>query len=508
MANITFSNKTLVEGEIGNALKSTASDHVVAAAQNIYDTEFTTLTSNIGNNKGAYQNEINKYLLDRINENPVGTVTSITPGTGLTGASGSNAAITSSGTINLKPASTSEIGGIKLGYEEETGTNNYKVQVNVDNKAYVYVPWTDTKVTSDTHYKALGAAKKSNLYKTAIDEAGHITAADAVTTTDITNLLPNVIPLKWIGSTDTTVAAGNHTHSAYVTNEALNNKGYITATLASETYQPKGNYQPAGDYLTSLPAATTSKLGGIKVGTNLSVATDGTLSATNTTYSNATTSAAGLMSATDKSKLDNIAANANNYSLPATTATTLGGIKIGYSANDKNYPVALDANNKAFVNVPWTDTSVTGVETHYQPTTDPTKTTSGLYKVKVDAAGHITEATSVQKSDITGLGIASKLTVTTTNSSTISSLAPNTMYVCTYNGRVDINGFTAPAANEIATYSLFITKGCFKILPTIYWANGEIPDTTVYSAYEVVINGINTGSKTYYTATWSKYEEK
>ena len=37
---------------------------------------------------------------------------------------------------------------------------------------------------------------------------------------------------------------------------------------------------------------------------------------TNTTYSDATTSAAGLMSSTDKSKLDNIASNANNYVLP------------------------------------------------------------------------------------------------------------------------------------------------------------------------------------------------
>lgn len=46
----------------------------------------------------------------------------------------------------------------------------------------------------------------------------------------------------------------------------------------------------------------------------------------NTTYSAATTSAAGLMSAADKTKLDGIAANANNYILPAAT-TVLGGVK-------------------------------------------------------------------------------------------------------------------------------------------------------------------------------------
>lgn len=36
-----------------------------------------------------------------------------------------------------------------------------------------------------------------------------------------------------------------------------------------------------------------------------------------------------------------------------------GGIKIGYVQSDQNYPVQLDSNNKAYVNVPWTDTKVT-----------------------------------------------------------------------------------------------------------------------------------------------------
>ena len=43
----------------------------------------------------------------------------------------------------------------------------------------------------------------------------------------------------------------------------------------------------------------------------------------------ATTSKAGLMSAADKAKLDGIAENANNYTLPAATASALGGVKSG-----------------------------------------------------------------------------------------------------------------------------------------------------------------------------------
>ena len=47
----------------------------------------------------------------------------------------------------------------------------------------------------------------------------------------------------------------------------------------------------------------------------------------------ATTSANGLMSSSDKSKLDGIAANANNYILPTASASTLGGVKIGSGVN-------------------------------------------------------------------------------------------------------------------------------------------------------------------------------
>lgn len=43
----------------------------------------------------------------------------------------------------------------------------------------------------------------------------------------------------------------------------------------------------------------------------------------------ATTSLKGLMSAADKTKLNGIETNANNYSLPTATSGTLGGIKVG-----------------------------------------------------------------------------------------------------------------------------------------------------------------------------------
>ena len=52
----------------------------------------------------------------------------------------------------------------------------------------------------------------------------------------------------------------------------------------------------------------------------------------------------------------NVADGANNYSLPAASSSTRGGVKIGYSENGKNYPVETSAE-KMFVNVPWSDTN-------------------------------------------------------------------------------------------------------------------------------------------------------
>lgn len=87
--------------------------------------------------------------------------------------------------------------------------------------------------------------------------------------------------------------------------------------MLQSDYDPLSTVLNAGgiaDYVQSqaymLPTAASNVLGGVKVGTNLSIDGNGVLSATDTTYSDATTSASGLMSATDKSKLNGIASGA------------------------------------------------------------------------------------------------------------------------------------------------------------------------------------------------------
>lgn len=102
----------------------------------------------------------------------------------------------------------------------------------------------------------------------------------------------------------------------------------------------------------TLPTASSNTLGGVKIGSNINI-TDGTISltksnvtsalgytppASDTVYNNATTSTAGLMSASDKVKLNSIASNANNYTHPSThpasMITGLASVATSGSYND------------------------------------------------------------------------------------------------------------------------------------------------------------------------------
>ncbi len=49
----------------------------------------------------------------------------------------------------------------------------------------------------------------------------------------------------------------------------------------------------------------------------------------------------------------------STFTPPTSSATVLGGIKVGYTTSGKNYKVQLDSSGNAFVNVPWTDTNTT-----------------------------------------------------------------------------------------------------------------------------------------------------
>lgn len=160
-----------------------------------------------------------------------------------------------------------------------------------------------------------------------------------------------------LGKNDTAAAAikdgaGNTISTTYASkadvSALLSTKLGVTATAYAAARDGAGNnivntYAKKTDIPSAytLPNATSSTLGGVKIGSNISVS-DGTISitksnvtsalgytppASDTTYGDATTTSSGLMSSTDKVKLNGIANNANYYIHPPThPASMISGL--------------------------------------------------------------------------------------------------------------------------------------------------------------------------------------
>lgn len=155
---------------------------------------------------------------------------------------------------------------------------------------------------------------------------------------------------------------------------------------------------------------------------------------TNTTYGDATQSAHGLMTAADKTKLDGIAAGANKYIHPSYTAAT-----------------------------------------------------AGLYKVTVDASGHVSATTAVAKSDITALGIPS----TNTTYSAATQSANGLMSAA---DKKKLDDFSAASSYATMTYvgqqisaAGHISKSIVETLPAVK----DAKDNVIYMIKKATPDGSN-----------------
>lgn len=243
----------------------------------------------------------------------------------------------------LPTATSAAIGGVQVNATAASGSinapstatgRNYVLQLGTDGKTgVVNVPWTDTTYSAATSSKAglLSAADKAKL--DGIASGANAYTLPAATSTALGGVKVNA-----------TAASG--------TLESI-------STAAGRTY--------------AIQLGTDAKTAVVNVPW------------TDTTYSAATQSAAGLLSAADKKKLDGITAGANAYTLP-TAGTALGGIKTGYTTSGKNYKVQVDSSGNAFVNVPWADT------TYSAATTSAAGLMSAADKTKLDGISAITSA--------------------------------------------------------------------------------------------------------------------
>ena len=111
-------------------------------------------------------------------------------------------------------------------------------------------------------------------------------------------------------------------------------------------------YQPTGTYLTSLPIASSSTLGGVKIGSGLTVAEDGTISA------------------------------AAAYTLPTASSSVKGGIKVGTGLTMSSE--TLNHSNSVTAKTAYGSTSTTASANGGSIT---------VTDIKYDAQGHITGST-------------------------------------------------------------------------------------------------------------------
>nr|DAH20478.1 MAG TPA: structural protein [Caudoviricetes sp.] len=141
--------------------------------------------------------------------------------------------------------------------------NNHTVNSDVPSNA----KFTDTVYSHPTY-----TAKSSGLYKVTVDDKGHVSAIAAVTKSDITGLgIPGSDTNTWrpLGTSADTACAGNDSR------------------LSNARPANGGNASTVNEHTVNADVPENAKF-------------------TDTTYSAATTSAAGLMSANDKTNLTNV----------------------------------------------------------------------------------------------------------------------------------------------------------------------------------------------------------
>lgn len=264
-----------------------------------------------------------------------------------------------------------------------------------------------------------GAATSSNgLYKITVDSTGTVTSSVAATKQDILDL----------GLTSITYSLG--------WNDATNQ---LVLTPSEGT----------GSTIT---IGMASSVNGHSVESN--VPADAVF--TDTTYGVATTSANGLMSAADKTQLNNLQSSYDNLVEDAPAAydtlkeisdyisqhqteyqalNTLAGKQSDWGVTDttakeyiKNKPGLASASANGFMSS-GDFSKLSGVEANANNYSHPTYTNAanGLYKVTVDGTGHVSGTSAVAKSDITALGIPGSDTTYAAATASADGLMTSTM---------------------------------------------------------------------------------
>lgn len=252
------------------------------------------------------------------------------------------------------------INGEQLDVSKSSGENETISVFNVDENGMSAMSIIKTGGTATQVLMADGSVKTLNANNgvAGLDANGNVPLAQLgnldTTVSEVVTALPTTNIKKHIYLIKDTSGVSQNQYEEYIYT------GDTSATYDASKWEKLGDFRATVDLADyAKKSETLSNLVWQQRGSDLFLAiTMGNGTNTSEAMPTASSSTTGAMSNTDKVKLDGIEARANNYSLPLATAATRGGIKVGYAANGRNYPVQMDGE-KAYVNVPWTDTNTT-----------------------------------------------------------------------------------------------------------------------------------------------------
>ena len=148
------------------------------------------------------------------------------------------------------------------------------------------------------------------------------------------------------------------------------------------------------------------------------------------------------------------------FDLKAATSGELGGIKLGYTTSGKNYPVVLDSNSKAYVNVPWSDTEYTLPQA--------TATTLGGVKIGTGIAVSSGTISNSGVRSITGSndtlsvntgGTASTITINNVANASSASTATESVYMTQYSSSdADATGLLVSKQYSTRVGDVYVTR--------------------------------------------------
>lgn len=309
---------------------------------------------------------------------------------------------------------------------------------------------TAANVGADASGSASAAEANANSYTdTKVSKLAESVTANQESIESLSSTKVDKVSGKGLSTNDYTTAEKNKLAGIYSGAE-VNQNAYSNIAVGSTTISANSKTDTltliAGSNITLDPNTSDDSI---------------TITAKDTTYSDATQSAAGLMSADDKAKLDGIAVGANKYTLPNASSSTKGGVKIGSNITVSSGTISLTKDNvtNALGYVPPTAyESATGEVSGLMSAEDKAKLDS--ITVSADAVSFtqsLTSGTEVGTININGTN--TKLYAPTNTNTTYTFSGGTNKFTVTPSGGTTQEVNVIPSISNNVTYSGTLTSG-------------------------------------------------